>query len=305
MIEGSIVKINHIMQAVGNTPAVRFATDEIKEATIWVKLEGTNPTGSVKDRACLYNIRGAEQRGQLRPGRTLLDASSGNMACALAYFGRVLNYDVKVVCSTKLTLDKAAFIEYFGATLLTVGSFTIEGNMYCRDVIQRESPDKYCFLDQLHNWDNPRAHFETTGPEIVRDFPHVQAVVGSLGSGGMMNGVGRYIKTHVPTARLITVEAAAGTKLPGTASFADGDYKTPFVMQGLQENIFDHGLKVSEADARTRTAQLAAQGIFAGFQTGGVLHAAISAIHELHIRGDVIAISGDSGWKNMSVLWPR
>lgn len=298
------MRVTDPTQLVGNTPAIRFVTDEAPNATIWVKLEGANPTGSVKDRACLYNIRGAEKRGELRPGMTLLDASSGNMACSLAYFGRVLGYEVTVVCNSKLTKDKKAFIEYFGATLSVVGDYTIQGNKYCRDVLYRKDTDKYCFLDQLHNWDNPRAHFETTGPEISRDFPKVRAVVSSLGSGGLMNGVGRYIKKTDPSARVFCVEAASGTKLPGTGAFDDGDYITPFIEQGMAGKIFDRRIKVTTGDAIKRTQALAAQGLFCGLQTGGVVHAAIFAINEYEVEGDVVVISGDSGWKNMSVLMP-
>jgi cysteine synthase len=298
------MKVGGPAELVGNTPMVQFAPGGSRRFRLWVKLEGANPTGSIKDRACLSNIRGAEERGQLRPGMTLLDASSGNMACALAYFGAVFGYDVQVVCNSKLTKDKAAFIRYFGGQLQLVGDFTIQGNRHCRDVLVPSAPDRYCFLDQLHNWDNPRAHLETTGPEIVRDCPDVAAVVGSLGSGGAMNGVGRYIKAAVPGARVICVEAAPGTKLPGTGAFDDGDYVTPFIRQGYDEKIFDDKIKVSEADARRATEDAARQGFFCGLQTGGVLHAAILAARELDIEGDVVAISGDSGWKNMSVLIP-
>ena len=140
---------------------------------------------------------------------------------------------MSVVCSSKLTNDKAQFVRYWGAELLKVGDFTIEGNSYCREVIVAKEPDSYAFLDQLRNWDNPLAHYETTGPEIAADFPNVAAVVGSLGSGGTMNnGVARYLKEQKSThTRIITVEAAHGTKIPGTGAFLDGDFVTPFIEQ--------------------------------------------------------------------------
>lgn len=309
MIENQIsvhpLKAIDATELVGNTPVIRYVSDEVPNAQIWIKLEGTNPTGSVKDRACVYIIRGVESRGELRPGMTLLDASSGNMACSMAYFGRILGYKVAVVCNSKLTKDKAAFMEYFGAKLYVVGDYTIQGNRYCREVLFPKDPQKYCFLDQLHNWDNPKAHVETTGPEIARQFPDMRAVVGSLGSGGLMNGVGRFIKQNMPNSLVICVEAASGTKLPGTSAFVDGDYVTPFIEQGMNEKFFDSRIQVSANDARRRTAELAAQGVFCGFQTGGVLHAAILSIKTYGIEGDVVAISGDTGWKNMSVLMPQ
>src|SRR5262249_49071180 len=147
-----------------------------------------------KDRGCVSNIRDALKTGALKPGMTILDASSGNMACAVAYFGRILGYRVKVVCSSKLTLDKANFIKYFGAELEQHGNFTIEGNHLCRDKIVPAAPGTFCFLDQLHNWANPQAGYETMGPELLRDFPKLTAVVGSLGSGGTMLGTASYLK---------------------------------------------------------------------------------------------------------------
>ena len=139
------MKAKSPLELVGNTPTVEYVTPETPGARIWVKLEGNNPTGSVKDRGCVSIIRGAEARGDLRPGMTLLDASSGNMACSMAYFGRVLGYPVTVVCNSKLTEEKAAYIKYFGGELSLVGDFTIQGNIHCRDVLYPEDPDRYCF----------------------------------------------------------------------------------------------------------------------------------------------------------------
>src|ERR1700680_272150 len=119
---------------VGRTPVVRFRCAALpSEARLWIKLEGFNPTGSVKDRACVFLLRDALERSVLQPGMTLLDASSGNMACALAYFGKVLGHRVKVVCGSRLTTDKADFIQFFGAQLVRFGNITMDGNRYCRN----------------------------------------------------------------------------------------------------------------------------------------------------------------------------
>lgn len=300
-VRGS-VHFDSFTDLVGKTPYVLYRPKEKLGAHIWVKLESFNPTGSVKDRAALFNIKGAIERGVLTPGKTLLDASSGNMACALAYFGAILQYPVTVVCSSKLTNEKAEFIRYFGAQLENVGNFTIEGNRYCRDVIMPRDPERYVFLDQLRNWDNPRAHYETTGPEILADFPDVQAVVGSLGSGGTMNGVARFIKEHRPAAKILTVEAAPGTKIPGTGAFYDGDFVTVFIEQLRNERLVDTRCEVNIERARDRTRDLAKQGFFCGIQTGGVVDSAVRAAMEQNLSGDIIAISGDAGWKNMDKL---
>jgi len=192
-----------------------------------------------------------------------------------------------VVCSSKLTSDKAAFIQYYGARLEKLGDFTIEGNLYCRDVLARAEPDRYVFLDQLHNWENPRAHYETTGPEIVSDLPQVQAIAGSLGSGGTMNGVARFIKEHHPTVKIITAESASGTKIPGTGSFSDGDFVTPFIEQLRERNLVDSWQKVDLQRAQERTKSLAKQGFFCGIQTGAVMEAAVRAATEMKLRGSI------------------
>jgi cysteine synthase len=288
---------------VGNSPVVRFRHDDLPSAArLWIKLEGRNPTGSVKDRACISLLRDALRCGALRPGMTVLDASSGNMACSLAYFGRILGHKVTVVCGSKLTADKASFIRFFGAELIRHGHITLEGNQLCREQILSAAPDRYCFLDQLHNWANPKAAYETMGPEILADFPDVAAVAGSLGSGGTMYGTARYLKDRNSPAVVITTEANAGTKLPGTGGFDDGDYMTPFIEKGFAEMLFARRQKISYADAVSRTRQLADQGFFVGLQTGGVVQAAIDAARALDISGDIIVISGDSGWKNMDAL---
>jgi cysteine synthase len=181
------MRVDNIRMLVGNMPCVPLETDEAPGARFWIKLEGCNPSGSVKDRACLYNLDEAIAPGRPQRGQTILDASSGNMACPVAYFGRLMDYPVTVICSSKLTADKAAFIRYFGGELTMHGDLTIEGNRLCKQMADAEQ-GKYCFLDRLHNRANPSAHYETTAPEILADFPDVTAVVGSLGSGGTMAG---------------------------------------------------------------------------------------------------------------------
>jgi cysteine synthase len=294
-----------VEQMVGRTPHLRIRTDEAPEARIHVKLEGWNPTGSVKDRAGLRMIREALESGALVPGKALLDASSGNMACAIAYFGAVLGYPATLAVSSKLTDDKRSFLRYYGATLHSVGDFTIEGNHFCRDLAAGPEGDRYCFLDQLHNGSNPRAHYEGTGPEILEAFPDVQMVVGSLGSGGTLFGTGRFLKEKRPDVRIVAVQSAPGTKIPGTGSFDDGDYVTPFIRQGREEGVFDRTVRITEADAVRRTLELRDRGVFAGLQTGGVYHAALLAAAELGVRGDVVFISGDTGWKNTDKLLPH
>jgi [CysO sulfur-carrier protein]-thiocarboxylate-dependent cysteine synthase len=291
----------NIFEMVGNTPLAYVNTDEVSGANIYIKLEGYNPTGSIKDRAGLYNIRGAIKSGELTKGMTILEASSGNMACAVAYYGKILGYKTHVVCGSKLTLDKRNFIEYFGAEVEMYGDYTIEANRHCRDSIAPSS-NEYCFLDQLHNPNNPLASYETLGPELLRDLPELKMVVGSLGSGGSMAGAGRYLKEKNKNIKVITVEANSGSKIPGTGSFVDGDYITPFISKARELELFDDSISIDIDSAMQRSSQLAAQGYFVGFQTGGVFDACIKAINKYNIKGDVVIVSGDSGWKNVDKL---
>jgi|SRR5215213_257824 len=296
------MKCDDLLQLIGNTPHVLLHGLESGDARVYAKLEGYNPTGSIKDRACLKIIRSLLADGQLQPGMTLLDASSGNMACSIAFCGKMMGYPTTVVANSKLTIDKRNFINYFGATLLEVGNFTIDGNRACREMVEQAGPGRYCFLDQLHNWANPQAHYETTGPEIIADFPELAMLIGSLGSGGALCGAAQFLKEARPDVKVVAVQAASGAKIPGAGSFDDGDYITPFIKKGFSERLFDDVYKVDEQAAARRTIQLRDQGIFTGLQTGAVLHAALEYISKFNVVGDVVLLSGDTGWKNLGRL---
>jgi [CysO sulfur-carrier protein]-thiocarboxylate-dependent cysteine synthase len=293
--------LNAISSLVGNTPYVQVQSSVSLSASLHLKLEGCNPTQSIKDRACLQLIKDAIEKGNLREGMTILDASSGNLGCALAYFAKLLRYPATVVCSSKLTQEKRNYMLFFGAEVVQLGDFTIEGNNYCRE-LSRSERHRYCFLDQLHSWGNPHAHYESTGPEILRAFPSIAMVVASMGSGGTLLGIGQYFKKQAPHVRIAAVQAASGTRLPGTASLDDGDYISPFIAKAYNDGIVDFTFKVTEADAISGTLALRDQGIFVGPQSGGVSVAAQALIQQHEIRGSVVAISGDSGWKNLDKM---
>lgn len=295
------MRYQNVFEMVGNTPHVPVRLGEPSSTSIYLKLESYNPTGSIKDRAGLRLIREALESGRLREGMTLLDASSGNMGCALTYFGRILGFSAKVISSSKLTEDKLGFMRYFGAEVEKVGDFTIEGNRLCKE-LSDANPQRYCFLDQLHSWANPRAHQEGTGPEILDEFPNLAMLVGSLGSGGSLLGTAEFLKEKRPEVVVVAVQAAPGTRLPGTGAFDDGDYVTPFIRRGYDSGIFDRAFKVDLAMATAKTQALRDQGLFTGLQTGGVCHAAATCARELGIEGEVVVLSGDSGWKNMEKL---
>lgn len=286
---------------VGNTPLLRVPTPATADARLLIKLEGYNPTGSVKDRACVAMLQAIERDPEWDWSKTLLDASSGNMGCSIAYFGKAFGANVRIVSSRKLTAEKRRFMDYFEASVETVGDFTIEGNRYCRELAESE-PGKFYFLDQLHNTENPMAHVRGTGPEILSEVPEVTAVIGSIGSGGTLLGVGSYLKQMNDQIKIFAVEAASGTRLPGIAALIDGDYRTPFIEEGFKRNIFDSSIQVSEAEVVETARLLTPVGVFGGLQTYAVITAARQLIESHDLRGDVVAISGDTGWKNMDAL---
>lgn len=292
---------NDIFNMVGRTPSMRVHVDHDPDRQFFMKLEGANPSGSIKDRACAFMLKCGLETGALTPGKTVLDASSGNFACALALFSKCLGYPCEVTVSSKLTSAKRDFLEYMGARINYVGDFTIQGNEFCRK-LNEDNPGRYFFTDQLHSRQNPQAHYQTTGPEIIADFPDVAMVVGSLGSGGTMAGIAEYMKCAAPHVKIVVVESAAGNKIPGTGTFVDGDYVTPFIRRARELNHFDDKVMISESEAARAVRMLVGQGIFGGLQTGGIFHAALDRARAWGITGPIVMLSGDTGWKNLDRL---
>lgn len=289
------------LNKIGNTPIVKVSNKERADLELFMKLEGENPTGSIKDRTALGIINNEIKEGRLIKGKTILDASSGSYACSLSYFGQILGFPVKVISGSKLTEDKRKFINYFGADLSQVGDFTIEGNHYCRELIESDK-NKYCFLDQLHNWVNPETHYTTTGPEILKSIPDVDAIAFSLGSGGTLSGIAKFLREKKSNIKLIAITSSSGTKIPGTGSFVDGDYVTPFIKELHDLKSLDYLAEIDLSMAFEGVRVLKKQGFYVGIQTGAVFQGTMKAISEMGITGKILMISGDSGWKNSDKL---
>lgn len=288
--------------ALGNTPLapVTLRAPSGRNVLVHVKLEGTNPTGSVKDRAAVTMIKAKMAAGELRGDSVLLDASSGNMASALAVYGRAIGVEVHVVCNATMTADKRKMIEHFGGTIIVndLGPYTFDGYRKCRQLLEQPGADRYCFLDQLHNPHNPLAHQTGTGPEILRDLPSVGLIAGSLGSGGTMLGIGRAVRAANHPALLAAVSSAPGNRLPGVGAFADGDYCTPFISIAEAQKMFGFRPETTVAQAYEQQRTLTRSGLFCGPQTGAVVAAALRIADELELSADIVVVSGDAGWKN-------
>jgi len=297
------MKLESIFELVGNTPIIKIDLNLKNNINIYVKLEGHNPTGSIKDRAAFSIIKDKIAKKELIEDKKILDASSGSFACSMAYFGQLYGYDVVTVTGDKMTEDKLNFVNFFGAKNIKYnGNFTIDSNLYCKEVLIKNNPEEYCFLDQLHNWNNPKAHYETTGPEILNDLPNVEAVAFSIGSGGTLCGISKYFRDNKPDTKIIGVTADVGTKIPGTAAFLDGEYETPFIKELFKENRITFMPTINLLDANKRTLELREKGIYSGIQTGAVMEGMVKAIDELNLSGDLLVISGDAGWKNSDKL---
>ena len=292
---------NSIESQIGNTPIVRLDEESYINANLYIKLEGNNLAGSVKDRPALFMLKKAVEKND-NFGKIILTASSGSLATSMAVLGAIFKRKIHVVTTQKLTKEKLDFIKLFGAKITSHGKFTMEAVQYCRDNILKKYSSDYIFIDQLHDWDATVAHYETTGREIYRDIPSVKSVFFSLGSGATLYGVAKYLKERNPQIKIFAVTSSRGTLLPGTGSFNDGDYKTPFILKGYEDRLFDFTEEITHEDAMKGVESLRKQGIFAGPQSGGVYSAMVAACKTYALEGDVLMISGDTGWKNMVSL---
>ena len=261
-----------IEQFIGATPLVALQRINAQENAargnvILGKLEGNNPAGSVKDRAALSMILQAEARGEIRPGDTLIEATSGNTGIALAMVAAIRGYRMLLIMPEDLSIERAQSMRAYGAELiLTPRSGGME---YARDLaLQMQADGKGRVLDQFGNHDNPLMHYQTTGPEIWRDTAgRVTHFVSAMGTTGTITGVGRYLKEQNPEVRIIGAQPAEGSRIPGIRKWPE-EY-----MPGIYDaSLVDEQIAVTQADAEDMCRQLAREeGIFAGISAAGAL----------------------------------
>jgi len=289
---------NHL-DMIGNTPIVRFG--EFKKSVIWLKLEGNNPTGSLKDRTAKAIIQSKIDSGELVEGKTILDATSGSFGCSIAFIGNKLGFPVTVVANKKLTESNRKFIKFFGAETINYGEVTRHGYVYCRDTLVPENPEKYCFLDQLNNEASPLAHFHGTAFEILQDLPEVDAIAVSMGSGATLLGIANYFSDYKPKVKIIASTAKPGKRIAGTYLPSE-DYVTPFIQESWDRGWPHFTGATSWEEALRNVNFLAEKGnFFVGPQTGGIFQAVKQAI-DSGITGNIVIVSGDTGWKNVDKI---
>jgi len=255
---------------IGNTPLVALqrigvVSHQERKNIVLGKLEGNNPAGSVKDRAAVSMIRRAQERGDIRPGDTLIEATSGNTGIALAMAAAIMGYHMVLIMPEDLSIERAQTMKAFGAELiLTPKAGAME---YARDLADRmQAEGKGRVLDQFANGDNPRIHFETTGPEIWRDTAGgVTHFVSAMGTTGTITGVGRYLKQQNPAIRIIGAQPSEGSRIPGIRKWSP-----EYLPKIYDASYVDEIRLVSQIDAEDMARQMAREeGIFAGISAAG------------------------------------
>jgi len=292
-----------ILDAVGNTPLVRLARFSPKPGVkIYAKLEGQNPTGSVKDRIALYMIRAAEESGELTPDKTILEPTSGNTGISLAMVARAKGYRLLCILPDIVTPEREQLLRAFGAEVIYAeGAQSTNDAIFKAQQMAGAEPEKYFMPYQYGNENNPRAHYETTGPEILRDLPQLAVFVAGLGTGGTLTGVGRYLKEKRPETKVIAAVPHPGDLVQGLRDLGEG-----FIPPVLDETVLDGRVVVDSLSSFAMVKELMEkEAIFAGISSGAVLKVALRAAQRLE-SGNVVALLADGGWKYLSTgLWSK
>ncbi len=296
------MRYGSILETIGNTPLVELKSFSPRPGVeIYAKLEGANPTGSVKDRIALRMIEEAEANGSLKPGAILLEPTSGNTGIALAMIARIKGYQFVAVMPDNVTSERRQMLELYGAKIVfSDGTQGSNGAVRLAKELAAGN-EQYVMLYQYGNPANPDAHYYGTAPEIIRDLPDLDVFIAGLGTGGTLTGAARRLKEYNPAIKVVAAEPMQGEAVQGLRSLQDGF--VPPVFDGSQ---LDGKILVSSMDSIRRTRQLKDQeGIFAGPSCGASLHAALRVAASME-RGKIVTLLADGGWKYLSEdLWTR
>ena len=291
-----------LLGTIGRTPMVELARLAPHAGVrLYAKLEGANPSGSVKDRIALAMVSEARASGALGSGQTILEPTSGNTGISLALVGRLLGHPVRVVMPDNTTAEREQLLRLYGAEI--VHSPGAEGSNGAVRLAERlAAEDRSLFMPyQYGNEANPRAHETTTGPEILAQTPEVDVFVAGLGTGGTLTGVGRFLKRELPGVRIVAAEPLPGELVQGLRSLEEG-----FVPPVLDASVLDDRYLVSNRDAVIGARRLLdEEGIFAGLSSGAAVAVGARVAREME-RGSVVVLLADGGWKYLSTdLWTR
>jgi cysteine synthase B len=299
------VRYESLVDALGDTPLVGLPhlsprwTGE-QPVRLWAKLEDRNPTGSIKDRAALAMIRTAEADGRLTPGCTILEPTSGNTGISLAMVAKLKGYGLVCVMPENTSVERRQLLEMFGARIIfSPAAGGSNQAVATAKELAAKNPD-WVMLYQYGNPANALAHYEGTGPELLRDLPTITHFVAGLGTTGTLMGTGRYLREKVPDVQIIAAEPRYGELVYGLRNIDEG-----FVPELYDDSVLTSRFSVTSYDALRRTRELIEhEGIFAGVSTGAILHAALSVGDRIAARGDeradIAFVVADGGWKYLS-----
>ena len=295
-----MARYESLLDACGNTPLIGLPRlSPSPEVRLWAKVEDRNPTGSVKDRVALWMVKAAEEAGRLRPGDTIIEPTSGNTGIALAMVAKLRGYRLVCVMPENVSAERTALLRMYGAEI--INSPAAGGSNRAVAVakeIAADHPD-WVMLFQYGNEANARAHYESTGPEILRDLPTITHFVAGLGTTGTLMGVGRYLREKVEGVEIIAAEPRYGELVYGLRNLDEG-----YVPELYDATVLTRRFSVGTRDSVLRTRQLVeVEGLFVGFSSGAVLHAALAVAHQALKAGksaDVAFLVADGGWKYLS-----
>jgi cysteine synthase len=302
MLEGDVLnrpcggRFANVLEAIGNTPLVELPRLSPKPGVrIFAKLEGRNPTGSVKDRVAKAMIEAAEADGAIEPGQTILEPTSGNTGISLAMICRRKGYRLEVVMPENVTEERTALLRMFGAEIAYSEGAKGSNGAVEKALEMAESDSSYYMPYQYGNEANPRAHYEGTAAEILEELDEVAAFVGGLGTGGTLMGCSRRLREHDPETLIVAAEPMQGELVQGLRSLDDG-----FIPPILDLSLLDRKIMVSNRDAIVWTQRLLRdEGLFAGVSTGAIAAVAVRIAAELE-DGNVVFLVPDDGWKYLS-----
>ncbi len=295
-IKSVFLRMQFILDLVGNTPLVALKNITLnKNVTIYAKLEGNNPGGSVKDRAAYGMIKGAIDRGEIKDGITLIEATSGNTGIALAMIASLFKVPIELVMPEDSTRERVLTMQAFGAkVILTPKAGSMEAAIDYANM--QVAKGGYLMLNQFGNPDNPGIHYKTTGPEIWNDTQHqITHFVSSMGTTGTIMGVSKYLKEQNSAIQIVGCQPTDGSRIPGIRKWPEAYLPTIFEKQRV-----DRVIEIDEVDARIMSKRLAREeAIFSGMSSGGAVHAAIELSKELN-AGVIVCIICDRGDRYLS-----
>ncbi|MFO8016529.1 MAG: cysteine synthase A [Candidatus Woesearchaeota archaeon] len=288
----------NILQAIGNTPLVRInSLNPNKGVTIYAKIEGSNPTGSIKDRIALKMIEQAEAEGRLTKGKTIIEPTSGNTGIGLAMIGTVRGYGVEIVMSSAVSVERRKMINAFGAKVtLTPAEEGTDGAIRKARQLVSENPERYFMPDQFSNEYNRMAHYKTTGEEIWKQTNgRVDYFVSSIGTSGTIMGVGKVLKENNPRIKIACAHPVEGHYIQGLKNM-----KEAIVPEIYDESMIDETVMIETEDAYEMARRIAKkEGIFVGMSSGAAMHAAVEAAKKMD-SGNIVVIFPDRGEKYLS-----